>query len=88
MNKTKVSARGQTVIPKEIRKRYGMREGIHIEWMPLGNQTIMVRKVTTEGQKKMSWAKWAKKTEGLHKEVWRGVDPVRYTHELWGEKYQ
>lgn len=47
MSKTKISSRGQTVIPKEIRKQYRLREGIHIEWVPFGEDSFIARTPST-----------------------------------------
>ncbi len=80
MSKTKVSSRGQTVIPKEIRTRYGIKKGSHIEWTPVDAHTITVRK-DIPNMKKMSWTEWLDKAYGLHKEIWEGVDPVEYVRE-------
>lgn len=38
---TTVTTRGQTVIPAEIRRRYGLSEGSRLEWVDDG-QTIRV----------------------------------------------
>ncbi len=81
MNKTKVSSRGQTVIPALIRKKYGLGEGSRVEWIPWNVDSVIVRKVTKK--RKVSWAEWTNATYGLHKEVWNGVDPVKYTRDLW-----
>lgn len=34
--RTTISQRGQTVIPAELRRRYGLREGDQIEWLDTG----------------------------------------------------
>ncbi len=47
MNKTKISSRGQTVIPRHIRKQYHWREGSRIEWLPFGETSIIARKSTS-----------------------------------------
>lgn len=43
MDKTKISSRGQTVIPRYLRKRYGLREGTRVEWLPLSSDSLLVR---------------------------------------------
>jgi len=35
--RTTVSQRGQTVIPAELRRRYGITEGAEVEWVDTGN---------------------------------------------------
>lgn len=35
--RTTVSQRGQTVIPAELRRRYGLEEGTQIEWVDTGS---------------------------------------------------
>ncbi len=35
--RTTVSQRGQTVIPAELRRRYGITEGTEIEWVDTGS---------------------------------------------------
>ncbi len=34
--RTTISQRGQTVIPAELRRRYGLREGDQVEWLDTG----------------------------------------------------
>lgn len=81
MSKTKVSSRGQTVIPALIRKKYGLSEGSRVEWIPWNVDSVIIRKVTKKP--KASWGEWANTMYGLHKEVWNGVDPVKHTRDLW-----
>ena len=81
MNKTKVSSRGQTVIPRSIRERYGLRTGSRVEWMARDSETILLRKVTIK--KPTDWSEWARSLRGLGKEVWDNVDPVAYAHHAW-----
>lgn len=45
--KTKVSSQGRTVIPVEIRKKLGVREGEEVEWA-LEGEVIVVRVVREE----------------------------------------
>jgi AbrB family looped-hinge helix DNA binding protein len=45
--KTKISSQGRTVIPVEIRKELGIREGEEIEWA-LEGEVIVVRPVREE----------------------------------------
>jgi len=82
MSKTKVSSRGQVVIPLDIRKRYGIREGMNIEWIPRDANTLLVQRATAK-RTRTNWGAWARSWVGLGKEVWDDVDPVEYTHRLW-----
>lgn len=34
--RTTISQRGQTVIPAELRRRYGLQEGDQVEWLDTG----------------------------------------------------
>ena len=40
--RTTVTQRGQTVIPAEIRRRYQIEEGSHIEWIDTGTGVKVV----------------------------------------------
>lgn len=42
MPTVKVSARGQMVIPKEIRKHYGIEAGDEVELLDFGDQIVMI----------------------------------------------
>ena len=42
MPTVKVSARGQLVIPEEIRKRYGIEAGDKVEFLDFGDQIVMI----------------------------------------------
>lgn len=79
---TKLSSRGQTVIPQEIREQHGWRDGMRLEWTSLG-EGAFVKKPTN--RKKKPWGQWAREMHGLGKEAWEGIDPVKYTHDLWGD---
>lgn len=65
---TKVSKKSQIVIPKAIRETVGISEG---------DELI----VDVEGDKvtlKVKPKSYTKKLRGLHKDVWKGVDPKKY----------
>lgn len=79
MSKTKISSKGQTVIPAPMRQRYGLKKGQELEWQPLDADSMIVRKAGTET--KMSWSVWLQKVGKLDKSVWEGVDPVQYVKE-------
>ena len=76
MSKTKISSRGQTVIPNEIRKRYGLKAGNEVEWQPIDAYSIMLQKV--QNRPTMTWLEWLKAVDKLDKSLWDGVDPVKY----------
>ncbi len=79
MSKTKISSKGQTVIPQELREQYQLHEGSQIEWLPWGAEALLVRKVST---KKPSWQEWLADLDDPHPELWKKVDPVRYVRGL------
>ena len=65
---TKVSKKSQIVIPKEIRKLIHLSEGDELM-------------VNVEGEKiilKVKPKSYTKRLKGLHKEVWKGIDPKKY----------
>lgn len=84
MTKTTISSKGQIVIPKHFRDRYGLKRGTVLELTELDEEGGLVinKPLATEP---ISWVDWIKKARGLHKEIWAGVDPVQYTHDLWDE---
>lgn len=84
MSKTKVSSRGQTVIPRAIRETYGIRAGNRVEWLARDAETIVLRKVTAKPA--TNWSQWAESLRGAGKEIWDNVDPVAYTHSAWHAK--
>lgn len=87
MNKTKISSRGQTVIPLAIRKQYGLRTGSYLEWQPMNTRTIIVRHATRK-QSSTNWSEWARTLRGLGKEIWEDIDPVEYVHQSWHGKHR
>lgn len=40
---SKVTGKGQVTIPKEIRRRLGLREGEYVVWEPRGEQVVVER---------------------------------------------
>ena len=39
---SRVSTRGQAVIPAEIRRRYGLKRDSRIEWVDIGNAILVI----------------------------------------------
>lgn len=42
--KTKISSKGQVVIPKVIREKYGYREGVEITFKPIDNTRLLIER--------------------------------------------
>lgn len=64
----KLGRKSQIVIPKEIRNAVGLSEGDEIIMDVLDDKIILKQKPKS----------YSKKLKGLHKEIWKGVDPLRY----------
>lgn len=72
----KVSKKSQIVIPKEIRKLVHLSEGDELMINVEGENIIL----------KIKPKSYATRLKGLHKEVWKGIDPKKYIKEerdLW-----
>jgi len=78
---TAVTKRGQTVVPSEIRKRYGIADGARLVWLDDG-QTIKVVPVTEDPVKalrgrgrgeKLTERLLAERKEDRDREAGRGV---------------
>jgi AbrB family looped-hinge helix DNA binding protein len=65
---TKVSKKSQIVIPKEIREAVGISEGDELIADVEGDKVIL----------KLKPKSYTKKLKGLHKNVWKGIDPKKY----------
>ena len=65
---TKVSKKSQIVIPKEIRKLIHLSEGDELMINVEGEKIIL----------KVKPKSYTKRLKGLHKEVWKGIDPKKY----------
>ena len=83
MIKTKVSSKGQIVIPKYLRDRWGFKRGTVLELAEHSPGQLIISK-SLSGEP-IEWAEWLKKARGLGKEIWEGVDPVKYTHDIWDD---
>ncbi len=42
--KGRISSKGQVVIPKEIREKYGFREGVEVVFRPYGRYRIIIER--------------------------------------------
>jgi AbrB family looped-hinge helix DNA binding protein len=65
---TRVSKKSQIVIPKEIRETVGISEGDELIVDVEGDRVIL----------KVKPKSYTKKLRGLHKNVWKGIDPKKY----------
>ncbi|MEW6162321.1 MAG: AbrB/MazE/SpoVT family DNA-binding domain-containing protein [Nitrospirota bacterium] len=65
---TKVSKKGQIVIPKEVRETVGISEG----------DELIVDVERDRVTLKIKPRSYTKRLKGLHKDVWKGVDPKKY----------
>lgn len=67
----KLSAKHQIVIPREVRRQLGLAAGDELLVELQGNTIVLVPRPRN----------YTKHLQGLHKEVWRGVDVGRYIRE-------
>jgi AbrB family looped-hinge helix DNA binding protein len=65
---TKVSKKSQIVIPKKIRETVGISEGDELIVDVEGDRVIL----------KVKPKSYTKRLKGLHKNVWKGIDPKKY----------
>ena len=65
---TRVSKKSQIVIPKKIRDTVGISEGDELIVDVEGDRVIL----------KVKPKSYAKRLRGLHKNVWKGIDPKKY----------
>ena len=65
---TKVSKKFQIVIPKKIRETIGISEGDELS-IDMDDDRIII---------KVRPKSYTKKLKGLHKDLWKGVDPKEY----------
>ena len=47
---TRVTDKGQTTIPKELREEHGIKPGDKIVWRETGGNIIIMKRSTTEGR--------------------------------------
>ena len=60
--------KSQIVIPKEMRDDLGISEGDELIIDVIDGKIIIMRKPKS----------YSKRLKGLHKEVWKGIDPKKY----------
>lgn len=65
---TKVGKKSQIVIPKEIRETVGISEGDELIVDVEEDRVIL----------KVKPSSYSKRLKGLHKDVWKGIDPLKY----------
>ncbi len=65
---TRVSKKSQIVIPKKIRDTVGISEGDELIVDVEGDKVIL----------KVKPKSYTKRLKGLHKNVWKGIDPKKY----------
>jgi AbrB family looped-hinge helix DNA binding protein len=65
---TRVSKKSQIVIPKKIRDIVGILEGDELIVDVEGDRVIL----------KVKPKSYTKRLRGLHKNVWKGIDPKKY----------
>ncbi len=65
---TRVSKKSQIVIPKKIRETVGISEGDELIIHAEDDKVIL----------KIKPKSYTKRLKGLHKNIWKGVDPRKY----------
>ncbi|MBA4349270.1 MAG: AbrB family transcriptional regulator [Thermodesulfovibrio sp.] len=65
---TKLGKKSQIVIPKEIRNIVGITEGDELIIEAVDDKIVLKQKPKSYSQK----------LRGLHKDVWKGIDPAKY----------
>jgi AbrB family looped-hinge helix DNA binding protein len=68
---TRVSKKSQIVIPKKIRDIVGISEGDELIVDVEGDKVIL----------KVKPKNYTKRLRGLHKNVWKGIDPKKYVRD-------
>jgi antitoxin PrlF len=68
---TKLSAKYQIVIPRDARRQLGLAAGDRLLLEVRDGALVLTPRPTS----------YAKHLRGLHREVWRDVDPQKYVHE-------
>ena len=68
----KVSAKGQVVIPKQLREALGINPGDELLMVRSGDRIIVMKKPGS----------FVEALRGLGKEIWEGVEPIEYVREM------
>jgi len=79
MQMAKVSSKYQIVIPKKVRETLGLQPGDQLLIVTEGDKAVM----------RLRPKSYAKHMQGLHKEVWQGIDAGEYVSEerkSWGQE--
>lgn len=77
MQQVTVGSKYQIVIPKEVRKKIkGLKPGSKIMVSGHDENTITLKKVDED---------WLKRTRGMMKEAWKGIDTTKYLEDLRNE---
>jgi len=67
MTTVKVSSKGQIVLPKAIRKKFGIKEGDELEVLDFGNEIVIVP--IKKGLKLRGLVKFEKPTKEILREI-------------------
>jgi len=67
MSTTRMSSKGQVVLPKAVRERLRLRPGARLE-VAVNGRAIVLREVGSVSEA----------LAGLGREIWRGIDAVKY----------
>jgi AbrB family looped-hinge helix DNA binding protein len=78
MQRVKVSRKHQIAVPSEVRRKLGIEAG-DILTVEISGDDVVLHKEPKN---------WAEHMRGLHKEIWKGIDPVAYVRserDTWDE---
>lgn len=76
---TIVSDKYQVVVPKDIRKSMGLKQGQKIHWIYLTEDMAVIKPEKKEN------TSHTERLRGLGKRMWKGIDPQKYIDELRDE---
>lgn len=77
MQQVTIGSRYQIVIPKDVREKIkGLKPGMKVLVKTVDKQTITIKKVDIN---------WIKRTRGIAKKAWKGVDTTKYLEDLRNE---
>lgn len=72
-----VGPKSQVVIPKNVRKiATKLRPGKKVSVRPISADSVIIEVKPTS---------WTKKTYGMHKDIWKGIDATEYINALRDE---